>query len=343
MNMMRMSFALWVFVLALPLTAAGADDRSAADTTISTSAGEEKEICTGAKATIKEGPKYGTLRMTGDPSKEEPVHVFYKAAEAATAVSEKLTCATGSGERKLTIEVVPKGRNNTTGFSDEVYPEAFKALFLLLAVATVLESALAILFNWRPFVETLNARAVRPVVSLAASLFLVFQFKLDVVTGLAKLISPQVPALDWSGKILTAMVLAGGSAAVNHLMVSLGFRQLRTPENTTPKPPTGKGWISVRIVRSELIKGPVTVCIGVDSGTGVPVVASLDNSTRAKLRYFLRDRGRFPAWGGYAMKTGDKVTVKVRAAREDGTGHIEDEWGPEVIGEGAIIDLKFTI
>ncbi|WP_077033415.1 hypothetical protein [Pelomonas sp. KK5] len=343
MNTLRTSDALLVFFLGLPLVAAGADDRSAADTPISMTAGEEKEICVGVNAQIKEVPKYGTLRTAGDSSKGTPVQVFYKAAEAATAVSDKLTCAAGADEKKLTIEVIPKGRNNTTGFSDDVYPEAFKALFLLLVVATVLESALAILFNWRPFVETFNARAVRPLVSLAASMFLVFQFKLDIVTGLAKLISPQVPALDWTGAILTAMVLAGGSAAVNHLMVSLGFRQLRTPENTTPTPPAGKGWISVSIVRTESIKGPVVVCIGVDSGTGVPVVASLDDSTRAGLRYFLRDRGRFPAWGGYAMKTGDKVTVKVSAKRADGTGEVDDTWGPEVIGEGAIIDLKFTI
>lgn len=343
MNTLRMSGALLVFVLCLPLAAAGADGRDAADTTISTAAGEEKEICTGVKATIKEAPKYGTLRTAGDPSKEAPVQVFYKASEAAIAVSDKLTCTVVGGEKKLTIEVVPKGRNNTTGFSDQAYPEAFKALFLLLAVATVLESALAILFNWRPFVETFNARAVRPVVSLVASLFLVFQFNLDIVTGLAKLISAQVPPLDWSGKILTAMVLAGGSAAVNHLMVSLGFRQLRTLENTTPKPPAGKGWISVSIARTGKIKGPVTVCIGVDSGTGVPVVASLESSTHTGVRYFLRDRGRFPAWGGYAMKTGDKVTVKVSAERADGTGQADDVWGPEVIGEGAIIDLTFTM
>lgn len=343
MNTLRTSAALLVIFLGLPLAAADAEGRDAGDTTISTAAGEEKEICAGAKATIKEAPKHGTLRTVGDPSKDAPVQVFYKAAEAATAVSEKLTCLVGSVEKTLTIEVVPKGRNNTTGFSDQAYPEAFKALFLLLAVATVLESALAILFNWRPFVETFNARAVRPVVSLVASLFLVFQFNLDIVTGLAKLISAQVPPLDETGKILTAMVLAGGSAAVNHLMVSLGFRQLRTPESTTPKPPAGKGWISVSIVRTGKITGPVAVCIGVDSGTGVPTVASLEQSTHTGFRYFLRDRGRFPAWGGYAMKTGDNVTVKVSAELADRKGQIEKSWGPAVIGEEAIIDLTFTM
>jgi len=270
--------------------------------------------------------------------------VFYKAADAAVAVNEPLTCKFGTEERQLKIEVVPKGRNNATGFSDQVYPEVFKALFLLFAVATVLESALAILFNWRPFVETFNARAVRPVVSFIASLYLVFQFKLDIVTGLAKLVSSEVPPLDWTGKILTAMVLAGGSAAVNNLMVSLGFRQVRTPENATPKPPAQKGWVSVSIVRTDKITGPVTVCIGVADGNGdVPVVASLDASTKPGLRYFLRDPGRFPGSGGYAMTTGTAVTVKVSACKAGQSGTIEKIWGPQVIGEGAIIELTFRM
>ncbi|MBV8048301.1 MAG: hypothetical protein JO171_14175, partial [Paludibacterium sp.] len=183
------------------------------------------------------------------------------------------------------------GRNPVTGFSDDASPEAFKALFLLFVLATVLESALAIVFNWRPFAETFNARAVRPVVSFFVSLGIVVVFKLDVVSGLAKLITPGVPSLDVAGTILTAMVLAGGSAAVNNLMVSLGFRQIRTPETTTPKPPLDKGWISVSVERTNAIKGPVTVGIGVETGGNIPVVASIDCSARPGLGYFLRDRG----------------------------------------------------
>jgi hypothetical protein len=111
------------------------------------------------------------------------------------------------------------------GFSDEAYPEAFKALFLLFVLAVLLESALAILFNRRPFVETFNARAVKPMVSTGFALIFVYMFSLELVSTLARLIRPDVQPPDHTGRILTAMVIAGGSAAVNNLMVGLGFRQ----------------------------------------------------------------------------------------------------------------------
>lgn len=341
MNISRITGALIALVLGWPLASASTD----AATIISVEAGKEKEICVGVNADVAAESKYGTISKAGDATKNEPIRVLYKAAEAEKAVSETLVCKAGGLEKPVKVDIVPKGRNNTTGFSDDVYPEAFKALFLLFVVATVLESALALLFNWRPFVETFNARAVRPVVSFIMSMVVVFIWELDIVTGLAKLISAKVPELDWTGKILTAMVLAGGSAAINNLMVTLGFRQVRTPENSTPKPPQDKGWISISIVRTDDIKGPVTVRIGVADDKGnVPVIASLTASTKPVVRYFLRDRGRFPGSGGFAVKKGDMVTVKVSAKDSiDASKEVTYEWGPEVIGEGAIIDLTFTM
>jgi hypothetical protein len=344
MSTSRMKGALIALVLGWSLAAAsaGADPAS---TTISIEAGKAKEVCAGIKADVAAAPKYGTLSKTGDAAKNEPILVVYKAAEADKSVSETLVCKVGDQEKPVKVDIVPRGRNNATGFSDDVYPEAFKALFLLFVVATVLESALALLFNWRPFVETFNARAVRPVVSFIVSLIVVFTWKLDIMTGLAKLISAQVPELDWTGKILTAMVLAGGSAAINNLMVTLGFRQVRTPENSTPKPPLDKGWISVSILRKDQITGPVTVRIGVADGHGnVPVVASLNASTNPVVRYFLRDRGRFPGSGGFAVQKGEVVSVKVSAKDSiDTNPEVKYEWGPEIMGEGAIIDLTFTM
>lgn len=289
-------------------------------------------------------PKYGELR-TGD-SKDGQVHIFYKARDTQSAVNEILTCTADGKPAQVNIAVTPPKRSSTSGFSDEAYPEAFKALFLLFVLAVVLESALAILFNWRPFVETFNSRAVKPVVSMAFSLLLVYMFKIDLVTSLAKLISPNVPALDNTGRILTAMVIAGGSAGVNNLMVALGFRQARTPETVAPAPPANKGWISVSIVRTAAIMGPVTVAIGVaDPNTQqVPVIASIDRSTRPGYRYFLRDRGRFPGSGGYAVAKGDNITVKVSALNSDNTKPpIQKTWGPHTIADGAIIDLTFTM
>lgn len=303
--------------------------------------GDEKEICTGVKAAVTPNqPKFGELRISD--AKDPGSHIFYKAKDTSAVVIDTLECTVGEQRQTINIVISPK-RSLVSGFSDEAYPEAFKALFLLFVLAIVLESALAILFNWRPFVEAFNSRAVKPVVSLAFAIALVHMFKIDLLTSLAKLINPNVPALDDTGRILTAMVIAGGSAAINNLMVGLGFRQARTPEMVTPTPPAGKGWISVSIIRSNKIKGPVTVAIGVANAGQVAVVASLEKSTTPTYRYFFRDRGRFPSSGGYAVAKGDNVTVKVSALKADGSGALEKTWGPNIIAEGAIIDLTFTM
>lgn len=326
--------------------------------------GDEKEICAGVKPVVTPESamlKLGMWRIDGDPKADATVRVLYKAKDTGAGV-EVVTCTMAADKKVVTVTVTPKtagstsetpkpttdagARNSATGFSDVTYPEAFKALFLLFVLATVLESALAIIFNWRPFVETFNARAVRPVVSLFFALMLVFLFNLDIVTALAKLVSLKVPDLDATGKILTAMVIAGGSAAVNNLMVGLGFRQVRTPETVTPKPPADKGWISVSITRTPAIKGPVTVSIGVNGGGGnVPVVASIEQTSIPSYRYFLRDPGRFPGSGGYPVKKGDLVTVRVAAAKKiaDSEPEMVKTWGPHVIGDGAIIDLQFDM
>src|SRR5262249_27377335 len=159
-----------------------------------------------------------TLRVEGDPKTDAPVRVFYTGSSTTTPVTESVTCTVGQDKKTIKIDIAPASRNPLTGFSADAYPEAFKALFLLFVLAAVLESALPILYNWRPFVENLNARAGRPVVSLAFALAFVHWFRLDLVTSLATLIRPDVTNLHGTGQILTAMVIAGGSAAVNNLM-----------------------------------------------------------------------------------------------------------------------------
>lgn len=356
----RLAAVVAIAVLCSPRLAGAADSTVA----VTIAAGGEKEICSGVKPVVTPESatlKLGTWRIDGEPKGDAAVRVLYKAKDTAPAGIETVTCAIGADRRVVSVTVTPKAaaappegpkpmtdagsRNPISGFSDVTYPEAFKVLFLLFVLATVLESALAILFNWRPFVETFNARAVRPVVSLTFALALVIMFNIDLVTALAKLVSGNVPPPDATGKILTAMVIAGGSAAVNNLLVGLGFRQVRTPETVTPKPPADKGWISVSITRTPAITGPVTVGIGVaDAAGNVPVAASLEQSSQPGYRYFFRDPGRFPGSGGYPVRKGDVVTVRVTAAKSDGTPNpLVKTWGPNAISDGAIIDLKFDM
>ena len=227
----------------------------------------------------------------------------------------------------------------------KVYEDTFKALFLLFVLAVILESALAVIFNWRPFVETLNARAVRPLVAFLAAYVLVSKFALDLVTTIANSADPKEPhPVSGVGKLVTALVLAGGSAGINNILIALGYRQRRTPETATPKPQPNQCWVAVRLTRKQA-NGPVQVFIGtrLAAGGSPPLVGIISGTSMRGLRYFLSDPGRFPGYGGYGVPANSEVTVEVAGVDGNGAALQRKSWGPYVVAGGSIIDVDLEL
>jgi hypothetical protein len=198
------------------------------------------------------------------------------------------------------------------------------------------------MFNWRPFVETFNARAVKPLVSFVVAYILVLNYQLDLVTQLVNDVNAtKTPLNGMPGQVLTALVLAGGSAGVNNLLVALGFRQVRTPETTVPKPPPDKAWISVRVNLKKETVGPVQVFIGnrPDKTTPLPLVGIIHGTSKPGVRFFLTDPGRFPGYGGHQVPANTPVEVELLA--KNSSSRIS--WGPQPIAGGAIIDLEIEV
>jgi hypothetical protein len=350
------TLALLVPAMGAPLRAQGTPK------TFTATVGVKTEIDAGdGQITVSTKPTHGTTDTATDSGAGGKTHLFYTTSATETATSDTLTYKIGTQpEQTARITIAPKApttggdqksgggttpgdRPAQSGFSDDAYKTSFQALFVLFVLATVLESALALLFNWRPFVETFNARAVRPVISFAVSMSFVWWFKLDIVTTLVNAIQQSSIRSDLGGKILTAMVLAGGSAGINNLMVALGFRQVKTPETAVPKPAPTEGWIAVSIIRKAAV-GPVSVCIGTPVGGQIPLVATIEESTRSPFyRYFFRDPGRFPGTGGYSVPAGSAIAVEVSAATATPGVTKTVGWGPKIIAAGAIINLQFDV
>src|SRR5262245_10004454 len=135
--------------------------QATATASIALAAGEEKEVCSGVNAAVTPAtPKFGDLRTDPTPpTPDKPVKILYKAKPTTAAVAEDLTCTSGTDKKPVKVSITPKPadptqttdagpRNVISGFGELTYGDAFKALFLLFVLATVLESALAILFNW---------------------------------------------------------------------------------------------------------------------------------------------------------------------------------------------------
>lgn len=232
---------------------------------------------------------------------------------------------------------------------------ASMTLLTLLFLAVLLESALAILFNWRPFVETFNARATRPLVAFVVALITVLAYDYDAITALMGAVNNKTGLeVRLFGQILTAAILAGGSSGVNTVLVSLGFREVKTPATVTPKVPPDHAWVSVQVEQSPPTadRSRLHVHIGPPDATNQSDAAKVrlagtiglwkESRLKGIARFFLRPPGRFPAFGGHAVKASEACTVALSSRTNDGTLKVLNSvtFTP---APGAIIDLNLPI
>ena len=229
------------------------------------------------------------------------------------------------------------------GFSGAVYEQSARALFFLFVLAVILESGLAILFNWKPFVEYMVPRAVRPVIALIGAIIFVKLLDLDVVTNLANALNDTHLPVSMPGQVLTAMVIAGGSVGVNTMLVALGFRSVQTPATATPKPPPDKAWLSVRALKGEAV-GDLLVFAGPPTGSPALIgVIKGRSSAHGFWSFFFSDPGRLPSYGGHTMQPDQDYVIEVRGKNAAGMPLPPVTFGPLQFAKGAIVDLNVTL
>lgn len=184
----------------------------------------------------------------------------------------------------------------------------------LFVVAVILETALSTLFNWRVYREFFNGRAVKTLVMVAFGYAVVTQFGYDIVgIILAKVGAPGAPGP--LSHILSALVLAGGSATAYQLFKALGLRPPVEPEAAQRQPASDEAWFSVRIDRQRAVGGVeihVERLEGAPEGmAAAPALAGVlggQPAPLARLRaLFLADPMRFPTYGGRSVKAGSDV------------------------------------
>jgi hypothetical protein len=240
----------------------------------------------------------------------------------------------------VAAEVPPPADGNP--LSGDLYNESFKVLFKLFIVAVVLEQALALVFNWKPFRELLDERATKPLGSFVFAALLVYVFNLDILADLLALYTKPPSPHGFLSGLLTALILGGGSSAVNNLMTNLGLRPVRQPP-ATPRPAPTKAWIAVTAYRAKAV-GTVSV-IGERKADGKKRAlgaVSVPPPARSILSYFLKNPGRFPPAGGHELDP-DEWTIYLEGVDANGVAVTSAKWGPYMIDAGAVIDLVLTV
>jgi hypothetical protein len=227
--------------------------------------------------------------------------------------------------------------------SAKLYQASFKALFVLFILAVLVESGLALLFRWRPFLDYFDSRSMNALVAFLFSLLLVRLFNLDIASQLIGIYTESKIGLTdwqgWPGSILTAMIIAGGSAGVNRILQSFGFRPTSAQEE--PKKPeldNTQAWVAVTLVRDKAVGSAEVLIKNAVAGT-----ISGSSPKRRFFRYFVRDKGRFPQTGGYTVVPGQAYDIAVQAYDADGNKLTPVTRGPFDIAPRAIIDIEVKV
>lgn len=229
--------------------------------------------------------------------------------------------------------------------SADFYAVSLKALTLLFVMAVLIESALAVIFNWRLFLDLFYGRGVKTLVMIAVSALAVWAFNIDVVQTMLG----QYGLVSGEGggplsHFLTALILAGGSAGVYRILVALGYRQAPSEAEIRPKPKKDKAWISVKVLRRSAV-GQVYVRVteaGQVTELSPPQLAGIV-SPRCFWAIigsvFLLDRNRFPQAGGYELEVAKEYRIEVTGHDEAGAVVVSDIDGTYRFAPGAILDF----
>lgn len=240
----------------------------------------------------------------------------------------------------------------------EVSATAMEAAFVVLATAFVLalllESAFALLFNWRVFNVLFVGKAVRTPIMLVGALLVVQKFDLDLMASLMNAYRPMptVATGNWFTAIVTAMILAGGSAAVNRILVALKLRSMSKDEEPPPQLDETQAWVAVQVEpkrRGDKVRVDLTEVPG---ATGItPTTIGVAGGQKPTLRsLFFGDNYRVPRSGGTKVSTNKAYTITVcdlgTGFRYDVTGQRLTDTAPATqfkFGPRAILDFHIRI
>lgn len=226
------------------------------------------------------------------------------------------------------------------------YEAAFKVLFSAFVLAALIEWALSVVFNWRWFLMVFDAKGIKTIATLIVSAVIVVSFKLDIARELINILRNSSYPSSFATWLLSALVVAGGSAGVNSLMVTLGLRSVRTVASLQDRPPPKKAWLAVQAFKSTAGVESVDVRIKRDGETHFNLLAKL-YGLRAwgSFRWpFFRDRSRFPNYGGFYLEPGVAFTLELegRNKKDELLQATKVTRGPYIPAEGAIIDVEVS-
>lgn len=288
--------------------------------------------------------------------------VYHTPSNQTVDVAVSIVTGKGTGaecaEPKMSDFVVAVDRTPQT--SDATLSKAFNILLSAFVLAILLESAFALLFNWRLFLEFFVGKAWRTPIMFLGALLVVRNFHMDLMAELFDAYRPSqsgdIAKSTWFTSALTAMILAGGSVGVNRILIALGFRSQVRPEAELPKLDEKQAWMAVRVDNAEAEKFIVGVQETALDATA-PATAIVGFISRASLGQRLKQllfpsQSRVPTSGGRVVSTEKVYRIVVDELKPGGKSYdattgaeinSEKPARPVRFGSRAIVDFNVRI
>jgi hypothetical protein len=230
---------------------------------------------------------------------------------------------------------------------DKALGEAFNILVAAFVLALLMESAFALLFNWRVFQEFFVGRSWRSIIMFFVSLVVVRQFDLDLLAELFDAYNGETTGdvkRSWLTSVLTAMILAGGSVGVNRILVALGFRS-QLPKAELERESLvvrNQAYVSVTVRTANLADQFHVNAEPVPPGAAIVllgVISRRDQTIRARLlRLFVANRNRYPTYGGHTLDSTQCYRISVTNVR---TGDTFDMSGKKIVAPAVPTEYRF--
>ncbi|WP_131860354.1 hypothetical protein [Bosea sp. BK604] len=230
------------------------------------------------------------------------------------------------------------------GVADQLSP-LIVHLGRLLVVATLLECALAIIFQWRIFRILFAEKAVKVPLAVLAALIIVNTVSYDPFYAILKdAQATQAAQGNWVTYLMSALVLAGGTAGVNRLFQAMGFRAVAS-EVPAPAPRNdGEAWISVSVKRQDLTsREAVQVLVEQlpnEQHAGAALAAVIDPRSPRRLAWeaLLARPNRYPPNGGHVVSSNQPYVISVKLETGNSIVLHRGSFAPR-----AVVDFTVTI
>ena len=124
-------------------------------------------------------------------------------------------------------------------------------LALLFVISVVFETALTPIFNWRFFAKHCEGKGVKTPITIAAAVALLWGYDIDIFKHVVDAFAGGGTAESSSnfvGRIMTGLLVAGGSGAIFNIFTRLG---LRSPDKLARKAAEARGQTGQTAPRNE--------------------------------------------------------------------------------------------